>query len=370
MMSDAPKISIVMPVYNVEPYLRECLNSVRAQTFTDWECICVDDGSTDSSPAILDEYAAKDSRFRVFRREHSNAGAVRNFGMTKATGDYLAFLDSDDVFSPRMFEILYGKANEVNADVIACSSIWFNNGTALPDFISNNLDQIKWQDKTPDIHWSNSPLSAGTMPWNKIIRREFVDGNDISFLEQTSTNDFTFMALVLAVSKRTLFTNEQLVGYRQRLGSIQAMKSKAPANFFRAVEAFSTTLANRGYWQSFSSLAKIQMFKTIAGSALWELSSQSSFSGYRDFYQNLKAYHNSFVAQWNNENFLSYAPRRYKDILEGGFKERFRAALEAVFAPVLCAYGRQTGIRLHLSKLLKRVLAIAFESPRLPWNRR
>ena len=70
-----PTVSIVMPVYNVEKYLRECLDSVRAQTFTNWECICVDDGSMDSSPAILDEYAAKDPRFRIIRREHSNAGA-------------------------------------------------------------------------------------------------------------------------------------------------------------------------------------------------------------------------------------------------------------------------------------------------------
>ena len=97
-MNDTPTISIVMPVYTVASYLRDCLDSVRAQTFTDWECICVDDGSTDDSPDILDEYAAKDKRFRVVRREHSNAGACRNAGLDLARGEFLSFLDSDDMF--------------------------------------------------------------------------------------------------------------------------------------------------------------------------------------------------------------------------------------------------------------------------------
>ena len=102
-----PRISIVIPVFNAETHLRECLDSVRAQTFADWECICVDDGSTDGSPSVLAQYATSDPRIRVVRREHSNAGAARNAGMELARGEFLQFLDADDVFSPPKSPVSY-----------------------------------------------------------------------------------------------------------------------------------------------------------------------------------------------------------------------------------------------------------------------
>lgn len=91
-----PYFSIIVPVYNVEPYLRECLDSVLAQTFTDWEAICVDDGSTDGSGAILDEYAAKDKRFRVFHKKNAGAAHTRQFAIDLSKGKYVTFVDSDD----------------------------------------------------------------------------------------------------------------------------------------------------------------------------------------------------------------------------------------------------------------------------------
>lgn len=360
------KISIIMPVYNVEMYLRDCLDSVRAQSFTDWECICVDDDSTDSSPAILDEYATKDSRILVFHREHSNAGAARNFGMTKACGEFLMFLDSDDVFSPWMLETLYEKADEEHADVTACSSIWFNDGTPLPQFSKN--EDVKWQDRTPDKDWANNPLDVGTMPWNKIIRRSFVEDNNIRFLEQSSTNDLTFMALVLALSHRTYYTSERFIGYRQRVNSIQGRKSKSPENYFRAVKAFLTGLEERNYWKDFSREARIKWFKFYSGVAMWELFSQTSAMGYRNFYNGIRDYHNSLSLEKETREFVSYSPLRYRTILEGGMKEHFRATIEAMFAPVLVGWGRRSGIRLRFSKKFKRGVSIIFDSTRMPWN--
>ena len=94
------RFSIIIPVYNVAPYLRECLDSVLAQTFADWEAICVDDGSTDGSGAILDEYAAKDSRFRVIHQRNAGVSAARNEALKKAQGEYIAFVDADDAVVP------------------------------------------------------------------------------------------------------------------------------------------------------------------------------------------------------------------------------------------------------------------------------
>ena len=96
MTAKEPLISVIIPIYNVAPYLRECLDSVLAQTFADWEAICVDDGSTDESGAILDEYAARDSRFRIIHQKNAGVSAARNAALKKAQGEYIAFVDADD----------------------------------------------------------------------------------------------------------------------------------------------------------------------------------------------------------------------------------------------------------------------------------
>lgn len=114
----SPKVSVVIPVCNVEVYLRECLDSALAQTLKDIEIICVDDGSTDGSPAILDEYAKKDSRVKVIHKPNGGYGHTMNVGMDAATGEYFAILESDDIIKPNMYEVLYGFASKHNVDVI------------------------------------------------------------------------------------------------------------------------------------------------------------------------------------------------------------------------------------------------------------
>ncbi len=113
-----PYFSVIVPVYNVAPYLREALDSVLAQTFTDWECLCVDDGSTDGSGKILDEYAAKDARFRIFHKENGGVSIARNLALNKAKGEYVSFLDGDDVLLPKRLEIAHEHLSETNADLL------------------------------------------------------------------------------------------------------------------------------------------------------------------------------------------------------------------------------------------------------------
>ena len=117
-----PKISVIIPVYNVEKYLGECLDSILAQTFQDFEIICVDDGSTDRSLDILQEYKRKDDRFVIFQQRHAGAGAARNHGLKLAEGKYIQFLDSDDYFEPTLLEELYTRAEKFGSDLTVCSS--------------------------------------------------------------------------------------------------------------------------------------------------------------------------------------------------------------------------------------------------------
>ena len=113
-----PKVSVVLSVYNMENYLRQCLDSILDQTFREIELICIDDSSTDSSFSILEEYADRDPRIKVERQDHAGAGAARNKGMTMAEGEYLSILDADDYFEPDMIEQAYGNAVENQADIV------------------------------------------------------------------------------------------------------------------------------------------------------------------------------------------------------------------------------------------------------------
>lgn len=102
----SPIVSIIVPIYNVEKYLRECLDSILVQTFTDWECLLVDDGSPDKCGEICDEYAAKDKRFRVFHKENGGVSSARNLGLDKAKGEWVTFVDADDMIAPNFLRAL------------------------------------------------------------------------------------------------------------------------------------------------------------------------------------------------------------------------------------------------------------------------
>ncbi len=352
-----PAISVIMPVHNSGPYLKECLDSILAQTMEDWEVLCVDDGSTDDSATILDEYAGKDGRFRVFHNEHSNAGAARNFALEYASGEYLAFLDSDDIFSPWLFETLLDKAQMTDADVVTCKASWFSDGGKKPVF----KEPTFWKDCTPDADWSNKPLASGTMPWNKLIRRSFVEDRKLRFLEQSSTNDLTFIGLALAMSRKTVSTGLKLVGYRQHGNSIQAKKEKTPLNGLRALTAFLEGLKSNGQWDKMSPAGHLAWFRFYTGVSLFELRSLTSFKGYRELYkgliQNDRAQHLSeMFPPEEDENHLV---RRYRAIIAGRPMERIRAFLEAVISPIRGNRKRSHGLTAWLNHLIDAIAMVA-----------
>ncbi|MCR5219829.1 MAG: glycosyltransferase, partial [bacterium] len=131
-MPENPVFSICVPVYNVEKYARECLDSVASQTFTDFEVICVDDGSTDSSGQICDEYAEKDHRFRVIHQENKGILAVRQLTFALARGRYILNLDSDDMFSsPNLLEEVFQRAEQENVDILEFSVKCFGTDTSV-----------------------------------------------------------------------------------------------------------------------------------------------------------------------------------------------------------------------------------------------
>lgn len=167
-------ISIIVPVFKVERFIRRCLNSIINQTFTDWECILVDDGSPDSSGEICDEYAVVDNRFRVFHKENTGVSNTRQFGLDRANGDYVIHMDPDDWATSDMLEALYDVAIAEDADMVIC------------DFykdISQETIYCKQELKSVDPESVFSDLFDGLYGscWNKLIRRSTICENKVSF---------------------------------------------------------------------------------------------------------------------------------------------------------------------------------------------
>ena len=130
--SAAPQVSIIVPVYNVEAYLRRSLNSILAQTMPHWECICVDDGSPDACGAILDEYAAKDARFVVIHKENGGTSTARNAGLDAARGEYIGFVDPDDWIEPDTYEAALSAARKSGADLVQWNYVVERGDASIP----------------------------------------------------------------------------------------------------------------------------------------------------------------------------------------------------------------------------------------------
>lgn len=178
-MDRVPEISVIVPVYKGVRFLREALGSVRAQTFADWECLCVDDGSKDGSGALLDELTADEPRFRVFHRENGGTSVARNFALSQARGRYIAFLDEDDVYHPLLLEVLRAAAKKTGADVVGCEFKKFAEG-AKPVFGGDVPDETKWRraDRAGIREWICDYYDGVPFEiWRNLYRREVVAGH-------------------------------------------------------------------------------------------------------------------------------------------------------------------------------------------------
>jgi glycosyltransferase involved in cell wall biosynthesis len=183
-----PFFSIIIPVYNVAPYLRECLDSVLSQTFTDWEAICVDDGSTDGSGAILDEYAAKDKRFRVFHKKTGGVSSARNLALDNAKGEWVWFVDGDDMIHPSSLSWLWARISKLDEDISTFSITNFNESNNFieqwDDFSGSEIHVFK-EKFTSEIFRRLRRAGCTTLVKSKTI-------SNIRFKDLTSGEDVLF----------------------------------------------------------------------------------------------------------------------------------------------------------------------------------
>lgn len=208
------KVSVIVPVYNTEKYLRCCMDSVIGQTLRDIEIVCVNDGSTDGSLAILQEYAAKDKRIKIINQENKGLSAARNAGLKVATADYISFIDSDDFVHPSFLEQLYRAIKENNCDVAGCDFAKIKKDERLP-FIG----KIKAKIYEPALNvLLNRKNFIHFNVWNKLYKRELIRG--IPFIEGMYYEDWVFNTCVFAGAKSFVWISAPLYGYRISENSI------------------------------------------------------------------------------------------------------------------------------------------------------
>ncbi len=348
-----PAVSVVMPVYNTGKYLHECLDSLLAQTLRNFEILCVDDGSSDDSPAILREYAENDQRFTILSQDHGGAGAARNLGMTRAGGSYLIFLDSDDRFLPEMLELSLKKSEETCADICVFPAQGFDDTSGrlypLPGTCCPGPLQRKVFSRTDDPKHIFSFTKPA--PWNKLFRRDFILKNGLQFQNTRSANDLAFILTALACAERITTLDQPLLQYRSgNSQSLQGSQQKEPRAFYQALTEFRKRLRDRDLFDSLE-----QAFvNEAAADIFYNLQTLRSVSVFEDTYLFIK---NTVLGEFG---LTGRDPRYFYVLPEWQIPERIRVMQEesildyaAKFCPDLPELQRKAFGKMDLKQKIR-----------------
>ena len=192
---ESPKVSVIIPVYNSENLLKNCLDSIKDQSLEEIEIVCIDDGSSDNSFKILSEYAAHDSRFKIYQQENSGAGIARNKGIEKSNGEYILFVDSDDYIESDTCEKLYEQAKRLDCDLVLFDAMrHFENDRNLNLIHFKKNKDINYQIRVFDFEYFRDRIFDGEygVIWNKFYKSSFIKNNHILFPGHKIYNDVEF----------------------------------------------------------------------------------------------------------------------------------------------------------------------------------
>lgn len=226
-----PLISIIVPIYNSESYLNECIDSILGQTFCKFELILVNDGSTDASKKICDEYAKKDTRIITIHKENSGVSDARAKGFEISRGRYIGFIDSDDYIAPRMYEKLFNMIKECDGDIACCGyQIIGGNEKRNEEYKEASVVSLTMNDKRTSL-WAHSDISANDYSgkiyivlWNKLFKREILEQmhhkNKKNSFPFHYFNDTMVTPICLSLARKIVYTEDRLYYYRWREHSL------------------------------------------------------------------------------------------------------------------------------------------------------
>ncbi len=322
-----PIISVIIPCYNISEYIEECLDSFLKQTYTDFEIICVDDGSTDNTAEIIEAYVKKDSRVSLVRQSNQYAGVARNNGMKYAKGEYLLFFDGDDFCEQDMLYKMLASAQKYHSDIVVCDIANYDNVTCeYTDSIGylrtsclcgfEEQGTISYKDIPDDIL-----TFASANPFNKLYRKEFVEREELFFQASKRGNDVYFNKMSLALADRISWILEKLVTHRiNNPASLQGFGEAEidVEDIISPVRYLKAGLQERGRYET----VKLGFLNSILNSYAALVEKQRSLSNFEKAYDFVKnTVFPEFGIDKMAEDDMSARVEEYRHIMSGDAKE-------------------------------------------------
>lgn len=209
-------ISVIVPVYNVEDYLDECVESLIKQTYENLEIILVDDGSKDSCPEMCDNWAKKDSRIRVVHKENGGLSSARNAGLDVCTGEYISFIDSDDFINETMYETMLSDMKNKEVDIVRCAMPFYKENEVVDNYKINTEKSYTGDEMLDCFFYYKEDMCSGVC--DKLFKAELF--NQVRFPEGINSEDYYVLAMIYAKSKGMYYNHRPFYYYRVRQGSI------------------------------------------------------------------------------------------------------------------------------------------------------
>lgn len=307
------KVSVILPVYNVSPYLQQALDTIRCQTLRDIEIICVDDGSTDNCYDILAKNAQEDARIRILRQKNMHLGIARNNGLALARGKYVIFLDSDDFFCLDMLEKTYAQISKTDADICLFWNYQFDHktGDTVECRANLNTDSIPkevfcYKDIPEEIFDITTPCV-----WTKIFSRSFLENSGLRFPDVINHEDCYYFIISQVKANRITFVDEPLVYYRRNTGtSLIDTLYKAPLDFETIYTSCQEELKSMGIYEE----VKRSFVSRTLQSILYALDNIRDFAAFQTVYERVK---NTMLEQFEiadkpADYFHPYLQEHYK----------------------------------------------------------
>lgn len=253
-----PKISIIVPVYNVEKYIDKCLKSLVNQTLQDIEIIILNDGTQDKSVNIIEKYVKENpSKIKYYEKENGGLSSARNYGLEYATGEYIAFLDSDDYVENNMYEEMYNLAKQEDADMVECDFIW------EWDYVKKVFDKRR-EYKTKEDMMKKPRVVA----WNKIYKREVLDKYKIRFPEGLIYEDMEFFYKLLPHLNKISYIHKYFVHYTQRDDSITNKQTEKVEDIFKILDNIFDYYIDNNLYNKYQKELKYMSRRILLGSSL------------------------------------------------------------------------------------------------------
>lgn len=286
-----PKVSVVVPFYNVEDYIEKCLDSIKNQTLKDIEVILVDDGSKDGSTKIAKKFAKEDSRFIYLKKKNGGLSDARNYGMKRARGEYLAFVDSDDYIDLDFYEKLYEKAHKENADMVEADFIWEYPDKSVVDY-------------TKVTSMSRIIVDIRVVAWNKLYRRSLIEKIGVTFSKGLRYEDVDWCYKILPHVEKVYSVADTYVHYIQRPTSIANTQNERVRDIYQILKNAITYYEEHKIIGRYKNQLEYSVMRIVFGSSFLRTIQIKDKALRREILDEGYDFVEHYFPQWKNNMYL------------------------------------------------------------------